>query len=189
MTHPSIGHASRRRLMTLMLSTAVAALAATPAFADADPHAERFEFLSKNGNSNCSPSFLASIQTMPEGARLQGSCCGPMALHRYGEQIEGLKKYAGIAEIPPDPYDVEALLARRLLAAYDAALAPEQQAIYDQAMTKAAEGGPCCCKCWRWHVFGGLGKLLIREHGFDATRVAKVWDLSTGCGGDEHTHQ
>ena len=186
MVNPEIRCISRRHAILLLASTAVAARASAPASAGADPHAGRFEFLSSNGNSNCSSIFLASIQTMPAGARLQGSCCGPMALHRYGEQIDGLKKFAGIAEIPPDPYDVEAPLARRLLAAYDVALAPEQQAIYDQAMTASAEGGPCCCKCWRWHVFGGLGKLLIREHGFDATQVAKVWDLSNGCGGDEH---
>ena len=56
------------------------------------------------------------------------------------------------------------------------------------AMSESAEGGPCCCQCWRWHVFGGLGKLLIRNNGFDAGRVAKVWDLSDGCGGDSHIH-
>src|SRR5437016_8016625 len=35
---------------------------------------ERFEYLSKNGNSNCTPEFLNSISTMPPQARLQGSC-------------------------------------------------------------------------------------------------------------------
>jgi hypothetical protein len=157
-------------------------------FAAEDDVARRFEYLSANGNSNCSKEFLESIGAMPDGARLQGSCCGPMALHRYREQIAGLKVHASIADVPPDPYDVEAGLAKRLLASYESALPPEQQKAYDAAMSRSAEGGPCCCQCWRWHVFGGLGKLLIRDHGFDGVRLAKVWDLSDGCGGDTHVH-
>ena len=30
---------------------------------------------------------------------------------RYHQQIEGLKKYSDIAEVPPDPYDIPAQLA------------------------------------------------------------------------------
>ena len=30
---------------------------------------------------------------------------------RYRQQIEGLKKYSDIAEVPPDPYDIPAQLA------------------------------------------------------------------------------
>ncbi|MGH6854419.1 MAG: hypothetical protein ACREDX_03055 [Aestuariivirga sp.] len=150
--------------------------------------AKRFAFLSANGNSNCSSKFLDSIKTMADGARLQGSCCGPMALHRYAEQVESLKAYAAIPEIPPDPYDIEAGLAKRLLAAYDSELTPAQQAVYDEAFTKSKEEGPCCCKCWRWHVLGGMGKLLIRDRGYDSTKVGALWDLANGCGGDEHAH-
>ena len=53
----------------------------------------------------------------------------------------------------------------------------------DLAMATSNEKGPC--RCWRWDVFGGLGKLLIREHGFT---VAQIWNLSDGCGGDAHMH-
>ena len=159
-----------------------------PAHAAEDEIAKRFAFLSANGNSNCSQAFLDYIPLMPKTARLQGSCCGPMALHRYREQVEGLKAFAGIAEIAPDPYDVEAGLAQRLLVAYELELTPDQQRVYDAAMKKSAEGGPCCCRCWRWHVFGGAGKLLIRERGFDAEQVARIWDLADGCGGDSHVH-
>lgn len=156
--------------------------------ARADEVSKKFDFLKANGNSNCSQNFLDSIQTMPDAARLQGSCCGPMALHRYREQVAGLEAYAAIADIPPDPYDIEAGLAKRLLAAYDTGLGSERQTAYDQAMTLSSEKGPCCCQCWRWHVYGGLGKLLIRNHGFDGAKVAKIWDLSDGCGGDSHAH-
>ena len=146
---------------------------------------ERFEHLSVNGNSNCSRAFMESITAMSPMARLQGSCCSPMSLHRYAEQVEGLKKYKDIAEIPTDPYDVEAGLAQKAMTNYDLELAPEEQEAYDYAMANSDEGGPCCCRCWRWRTYGGLAKLLIRTHGLTGEQVTEVWDLSDGCGGEE----
>lgn len=166
-----------------------AALASAAAAEEGDSQrAFRFDFLSKNGNSSCAWEFQESIASMAEEGRLRGSCCGPMDLHRYGEQVEGLKKYAEVADIPPDPYDVPAPLAQRLLAAYDLELNEAEQQAYDYAMENSNEGGPCCCQCWRWHVYGGLAKLLIRERGFTGEQIAEVWDLSDGCGGAEHLH-
>jgi len=112
-----------------------------------------------------------------------------MSLHRYGEQVEGLRKFKSVAsqnvaEIPDDPYDVEARLAKRLLSYYDMKLTPGEQARYDYAMKNSDEKGPCCCRCWRWNVFGGLGKYLIRSHGFTGEQLTKLWDLSDGCGGE-----
>lgn len=151
--------------------------------------AARFEYLSQNGNSSCSASFHESIDAMADDARLQGSCCSPMSLHRYTEQVEGLQAYAHIPEIPPDPYDIEAGLAKRLTSYYDAELTAEQQQAYDYAMEHSNEKGPCCCKCWRWYVYGGLGKLLIQKYGFTGEQVTDVWNLSDGCGGaGEHQH-
>lgn len=151
--------------------------------------ASRFEYLSKNGNSSCSLSFKDSIPTMPDEERLRGSCCSPMSLHRYSEQFEGIKKYANIPEIPQDPYDIEARLAKKLLAYYDESLTPEEQKAYDYAMQNSDEKGPCCCKCWRWYVYGGLGKYLIKNYQFTGQQVTEVWNLSDGCGGDsEHHH-
>lgn len=191
MSKPTFTFSRRRFALHMLLTAPFAAL--MPAMPDAarsaeDAVAKRFDFLSRNGNSNCAQDFLDSISSMPGGARLQGSCCGPMALHRYREQIEGLKAFASISDVPPDPYDIEAVTAKRLLAAYDMQLRREQQKAYDEAMTTSAEKGPCCCECWRWNVFGGLGKLLIRDHGFGGAEVAEVWDLSNGCGGDSHAH-
>jgi hypothetical protein len=125
--------------------------------------AARFDYLSKNGNSSCSASFRNSIFSMSEDARLQGSCCSPMSMHRYSEQVEGLKKYSNIPEIPTDPYDIEAGLAKKLMGFYDMGLTLEEQKHYDYAMQNSSEKGPCCCKCWRWYVYGGLGKLLIKN--------------------------
>ena len=149
---------------------------------------KKFEDLSQNGNSSCSVDFMNSIPNMPPMSRLKGSCCGPMALHRYSEQIEGLRQYADISTIPPDPYDIDAGLAQKLLTGYDLPLTPDEQRAYDYAMQHSEEKGPCCCQCWRWHVLGGLGKLLVHEHGFTGEQLTKVWNLSNGCGGDSHEH-
>jgi hypothetical protein len=157
---------------------------------DDDALMKRFEYLSKNGNSNCSGAFMESIATMPANARLQGSCCAPMDAHRYVEQIKALRSYANIGEIPPDPYDIEAGLASALKAKYDLSLTPSEQAAYDYAMEKSDERGPCCCGCWRWYVYGGLARQLIRERSFTREQVTEVWNLSSGCGGGaEHRHR
>ncbi len=145
--------------------------------------AAKFDTLSKNGNSSCSGTFKDSIDSMPETAQLQGSCCSVMDMHRYSEQITGLQKYKDIHEIPSDPYDINAGLAKRLKANYDAQLTPEEQKAYDYAMANSMEKGPCCCKCWRWYVYGGLGKLLIQKYHFTGEQVTEIWNLSDGCGG------
>lgn len=155
--------------------------------------AAKFEYLSRNGNSSCSSTFRDSISSMLDSARLQGSCCSPMSLHRYGEQVEGLKKFKSvsgqnIAEIPDDPYDIEAGLAKKLMSYYDIELTPEEQKAYDYAMEHSSEKGPCCCKCWRWNAYGGLGKYLIRNYKFTGEQVTELWNLSDGCGGDEEHH-
>ena len=156
--------------------------------------AARFDYLSKNGNSSCSASFRESVASMPNDTRLQGSCCSLMSVHRYSEQVEGLEKFKSVAsqnieKIPDDPYDIEAGLAKELMPYYDLELTLEEQKAYDYAMQNSSEKGPCCCKCWRWYVYGGLGKYLIKNHGFTGEQVTQVWNLSDGCGGDsEHNH-
>lgn len=152
--------------------------------------AAEFERLSKSGNSSCMGSFSDSIDEMPDSAHLQGSCCSPMDMHRYSEQVEGLKLFKSVSgqnipEIPDDPYNVDVALAKRLKGYYDRELVGEAQAAYDHAMEHSMEKGPCCCKCWRWYVYGGLAKFLIMEHGFTGEQITQVWNLSDGCGGAE----
>ena len=149
---------------------------------------EQFNYLSKNGNSNCSAQFHDSISSMPASTRIQGSCCGPMSLHRYKEQVEALKEFAKFPEIPPDPYDIDSVLAARMLREYKAELNRVNFVKYNTAMGMSAEGGPCCCKCWRWEVLGGMGKVLIRDRHIDGKTLARIWDLTDGCGGDSHVH-
>ena len=151
--------------------------------------AARFEYLSQNGNSNCSAEFLASIADMPMTQRLRGSCCSPMDFHRYTEQVKALRSYAEESMIPSDPYDIPAGLAQKLISHYDAELSGAEKPAYDYAMANSDEKGPCCCQCWRWHVYGGLGKFLITERGFSGQQITEVWNLSSGCGGGEdHNH-
>ena len=151
--------------------------------------AVKFGELSQHGNSSCSTAFQKSIAEMPDDSHIQGSCCSPMSIHRYMEQVTGLEKYKDIPEIPSDPYDIETGLAKRLQFFYDMGLTLEEQQAYDYAMVNSNEKGPCCCKCWRWYVYGGLAKYLIKNYDFTGEQITEVWNLSDGCGGDnEHQH-
>lgn len=146
---------------------------------------EKFVVLSNAQTNYCAaPNFLAS---KTDTERLQGSCCSKMDFHRYAEQVEGLKQYSNIDVIPPDPYDVEVSLVKRLVS-YDVTikLDAQQQKVYDNAMKMSEEGGPCCCKCWRWTAFEGQAKYLITKYDFDEKQIARVWDLEDGCGGSGH---
>ena len=143
--------------------------------------------------SNAKTNFCANanfINFKSDDERLQGSCCSKMDFHRYKEQVERLKKYSNIDKIPKDPYDIPISLAKELLMyKKEIKLTSEQQMIYDEAMKMSHEGGPCCCKCWRWDAFEGLAKFLITEYGFNSGQVAEVWDLVDGCGGKGHAHE
>jgi hypothetical protein len=147
----------------------------------------RFEELSQHGNVECSVHFEKSIATMPADAKLQGSCCAPMDQARYRQQIEGLKSYADIPEVPPDPYDISARLAHKLMGHYDLELNKEEQAAYDYAMEHSDMQGPCCCKCWRWKVYGGLGRYLIQTRHFTGQQLTDLWNVGQGCGGPVDT--
>jgi len=148
---------------------------------------QKFNMLKEAQTNYCAGPYM--IESKQDGERLQGSCCSQMDFHRYEEQIEGLKKYSHIKQIPTDPYDIEVSLAKELLGYQkNIKLTAEQQKTYDDAMTMSHEGGPCCCKCWRWDAFEGLAKYLITEKHFDSKQVTEVWDLIDGCGGAGHAH-
>ena len=177
----------RQRLVDILCISvlAIVAMSASVSAEEAPGSEERFLYLSTNGNSNCSGDFLASIAKMSAMERLQGSCCAPMDKERYREQVEGLKDFKDDAEIPPDPYDVPAGLAQSVLRYADLVLTPEERKAYDYAMANSAEQGPCCCRCWRWKVYGALAKLLIHAKHYTGAQITQVWNLSDGCGGSE----
>ena len=145
--------------------------------------AAEFDKLSKNGNSSCSGAFKDSIASMGDSQKLQGSCCSAMVFSKYKEQVEGLKKYKDYPEIPSDPYNIDASIAKKMTAYYDVQLSAEEQKAYDYAMANSMEKGPCCCKCWRWYVYGGLAKYLIQKYHLTGQQITEVWNLSDGCGG------
>ncbi len=147
---------------------------------------EAFDFLSSNTNSYCGL-IPQTVDGYSNDQNIQGACCGAMDLHRYQEQVEGLKKYSEISQIPEDPYNIPVSLAKELFEYQKTiVLSEEQQKTYDQAVEMSHEGGPCCCRCWRWTAFEGQAKYLITEHNFTAEQVAEVWDLEDGCGGAGH---
>lgn len=151
---------------------------------------EAFAYLSTTKSSTSSFCGLQpqTVDGFSDKDNIQGACCGAMDFHRYQEQVEGLKQYQNISQIPEDPYNIPVSLAKTLFGYQQSILlTEEQQKIYDQAMEMSHEGGPCCCKCWRWTAFEGQAKYLITEHNFTAEQIAKVWDLEDGCGGSGHT--
>ncbi|MBI2066084.1 hypothetical protein HYT60_01065 [Candidatus Woesebacteria bacterium] len=110
-----------------------------------------------------------------------------MDLHRYQEQVEGLEKYSEYSVIPQDPYDIPVTLAKELFDFQEnIVLTADQQTIYDEAMNMSQEGGPCCCKCWRWTAFEGQAKYLITQHNWTSEQIAQLWDIEDGCGGEGH---
>ena len=149
-------------------------------------HASKFDYLSKNGNSSCSAGFVDAISAMNDTMRMEGSCCSPMVEKKYNEQVEGLKKYKDISEIPPDPYDIAIPQVKQMMGWQKTiTLTGDQQKIYDGAMQMSMEHGPCCCHCWHWLAYEGLAKQLITKYNYTSKEVATIWDLSDCCGGND----
>ena len=150
---------------------------------------QRFTVLSKASTDYCSnignrAAIDADMATMAQDSYLQGSCCSPMNMAHYKQQIHALKAYAHISQIPADPYNVPVSLANTLLH-YDQSihLTPAQQAIYNQAATMTNDNGWCCCQCWAWYVHSGLAKYLIATQHFSAGQVVAVINAEDCCGG------
>ncbi len=124
---------------------------------------------------------------------LGGQCCGALKkVESYNLQLEALSNFikdnGNIELIPKDPYDVPVSHAKKLIQLdKDIVLSADQQQIYDEAMQMSHHGGPCCCKCWKWYVMSGLGKKLIVDYGWNAAKLAELWDTSSSCGHDEDT--
>lgn len=154
---------------------------------------EKFAFLSGQGEERSVVNYCglptSYAKTLPDAAHIQGSCCIAMDLHRYQEQVEGLKKYADLAIVSTDPYDVPISLVKQLLEFDETILlTDEEQMVYDQAMLMTDDKAPCCCMCWRWYAHRGQAKYLISLLHWTAEGVAELLDLEEGCGGPGHQH-
>lgn len=130
------------------------------------------------------PAIDMYMNNLPSGSRLQGSCCSPMNMDKYVSQINSLKQYANIPQIPADPYDISKDSAMQMLGYYnDIQLNPAQQVIYDQAQKMTDDHGWCCCQCWAWYTHAGLAKYLISQQNFTTQQIVAVTNLEDCCGG------
>lgn len=145
--------------------------------------AAAFAYLSTQHSNYCSLS-PDKVMGYPDDTRLQGACCSAMDMAKYEWQVNGLRRYSSIPEIPQDPYDISVAQAKELLR-YDGALTltGDQQAAYDTAISMTRDKAPCCCQCWRWYMIRGLAKFLIVNQSMDAKDVGAIVDLVNGCGG------
>lgn len=148
---------------------------------------QAFSYLSQQTSNSCNLQ-AATVQTYPDGTRIQGACCNPLDQTTYQNQVKELNAYKDIPEIPKDPYDIPASLAKQLLG-YDSSIKLDaaQQATFDKAMSMTPDKAPCCCKCWRWYAHSGLAKHLITARGFKAEEVGRVVAAVNGCGGKRDT--
>jgi hypothetical protein len=126
----------------------------------------------------------SELATYSEHMRLQGACCTAMDETTYDAKLAGLRAYAGVAQIPQNPYDITVSLARRLVGYQRTIhLTPGQEGTYSAAMRMSSEKGPCCCHCWRWTAFQGMSDYLIARRGWRARPLAHLIGLVDGCGG------
>jgi len=127
---------------------------------------QHFAVLSRASSNQCGLQATA-LDKLARHGRLQGACCSRMSFHRYVEQVQSLRRYAHVPEVPRDPYDIPMRLAEQLISYQESIeLTPEQQATYERAMKLSDEHGPCCCRCWRWTAFEGQAKYLIARRRF-----------------------
>lgn len=119
-----------------------------------------------------------------KGKFLGGECCGALKdTKEYHEHLGILKeRYSNLPDIPLNPYKTPVELAKKWID-YDkeTLLNSEQQKVYNNALSMSKEG-PCCCKCWHYFVNEGIGKKMIKDHGYSARQVADFWDVSDICG-------
>jgi hypothetical protein len=172
--------ASGERKTSAPRSSAAIPRAAGPSAAGS--HA-RYVYLASQRSNRCDLQ-AGEIRTYLSGRHLQGACCSPMEETRYREQVAALRGYTAIPQIPRDPYDIPAALARELLR-YDRTiqLTARERAIHQRALRASPEHGPCCCRCWRWNAFRGLSKHLIHERRWPAAQLGRLIGDLDGCGG------
>jgi hypothetical protein len=136
-------------------------------------------------NLTISCNGLKDIMQLPDNfTNMGGQCCGVINdIEKYNSQIEGLKKFSNIADVPLNPYDIPVVQVKKMLAYdKDTILTSAENATLTKAAKMSDEGGPCCCKCWHWYFNEGVAKEIITEYNFTAEQVADFYNLSDTCG-------
>lgn len=153
-----------------------------------------FGYLSQKNSDACSnlnneQANVDWVNSLPDGAFLQGSCCTPMDYPDYSMQAsENQANYTGFPLVPLDPYNVPTSTVKAMVADVGMALTPAQQAVYDAAMPMSTDKAPCCCWCWAGYAHEGMVKDAIVNHGFDAQQVADLLNTQDCCGGPGQMH-
>src|SRR5712691_9295172 len=108
------GHLRRRTIGLFAVSIVVAATVAWAASTQSSTKTvsergvrARFAYLSSQHTNFCGLA-AHTVLGYPDAKHLQGSCCNPMDLTKYRSQVMALRRYAAIAEVPTDPYDIRA---------------------------------------------------------------------------------
>ncbi len=130
-------------------------------------------------------SCLAGATTLSstKGLYLGGQCCGVLTdTKEYHKHLEALQKYKNIPDMVLNPYKTPIALAQKWIN-YDKAttLNPEEQSVYDKALSQSKEG-PCCCQCWHYYVNKGIAKKLIKQDQYNSKQIADFWGVSDICG-------
>lgn len=124
------------------------------------------------------------VDSQPNAAYFQGSCCSPMDWNHYQQQIAGLKDYSGITALPQNPYNVSVAQVKQLLDYYEnITLNASQNATFNQAALLTDDKSWCCCQCWAWYAHAGMAKYLIEYQNFNVSQIVQVTNLEDCCGG------
>ncbi len=153
------------------------------------PASAQFTALSHATTDQCAylgdqAAIYNSVDSQPNGAYFQGSCCSPMDWNHYQQQIAGLKNYSDIPAIPQNPYNVSVVQVKQLLGYYDnITLNASQNATFNQAAPLTQDQSWCCCQCWAWYAHAGLAKYLIKNYNYNVSQIVTVTNLEDCCGG------
>ncbi len=157
--------------------------------AQSSPEMAQFTALSSATSDQCAylgnqAAIYNSVDSQPNSAYFQGSCCSPMDWNHYQQQIAGLKNYSGIPAIPQNPYNVSVVQVKQLLGYYkNITLNASQNATFNQAAPLTQDKSWCCCQCWAWYAHAGLAKYLIKNYNYNVSQIVTVTNLEDCCGG------
>ena len=159
------------------------------ASAQSAPEFAQFTALSSATSDQCAylgnkAAIYATVDSQPNNAYFQGSCCSPMDWNHYQQQIAGLKNYSNISAIPQNPYNVSVSQVKQMLSYYDnITLNQSQNATFNQAASLTTDKSWCCCQCWAWYAHAGLAKYMIKNYNYNVSQVVTLINLEDCCGG------
>ena len=147
-----------------------------------DPSVDGLLSHTPSSGGSCVSATGNAIESI-QGKYLGGQCCSALAdTKKYHENLEKLRAYKSMPDIPLDPMHTPVAMAKKWID-FDnrTTLTPAEQKIYDEAYAMSLEK-PCCCKCWHYYTNEGIAKKMIQDGTFNAQEIATYWDSSDICG-------